>query len=129
VAHAYADREAAVETLEELLETEPTARALGLLDATAGTVDDEPVYRPFLTAALVFASARNTRRVHEAEGVKFDTPLTTILALLDEQAAWDADVTIPPQWTVEAVRERLTPKPGGWAPGIRTQPVTVTSTF
>lgn len=117
MAHPYASRPAALGTLAELLQVsveELPGRAERLLDTSAGK--DEAggtVFRPYLTAGLTIANSKNTTRVHEAEGVVFDQPITTIRALINEQASWDADLVVPDEWTVDAVIRRLFGRPRG----------------
>lgn len=117
MAHAYADRSHAVETLAELLQVDAAglpSRAERLLDASAGKdTNGGTVFRPYLTAGLTIANSKNTTRVHEAEGVVFDQPITTIRALVNEQASWDAGLVVPDEWTVDAVIRRLFGRPRG----------------
>lgn len=105
--HAYAERATAVAALTDLLGGPPPERAETLLDSAAGTNDAGTVYRPHIVAALTMANARSTTRLHSADGAQFDAPITTIRALIAEQAAWDANLDVPQEWSAAAVRARL----------------------
>lgn len=83
--------------------TEPTDLD-SLLTDSAGkhTSDTVTVYRPYYVAARLLERALNTRRLQSADGAVFDKPITTIRALMRQQAARDeavlednADFTIP----------------------------------
>ena len=75
-----------------------------LLEVAAGkTAGGDTVQRPYAVAASLWISAKNTKRVAEAEGAKFGSVADTIRGLLNLQSAMDNGLTIAPRWTVEAL--------------------------
>lgn len=73
----------------------------GLLDQSAGTTTaGVTTYRPYAVAAFLWITSKNTTRLLEARGAKFENPREMIAGLLGMQRPWDEDLTIPDGWSV-----------------------------
>lgn len=79
-----------------------------LLDASAGTGPTGTTYRPYAVAAFLWITSKNTQRLLEARGAVFEHPQAMIDGLLGMQAPWDVGLSIPAEWTVDALRRTAT---------------------
>ncbi len=72
----------------------------------------ETVYRPLWTAATLWRSSKNTRRLLKGEGAEFGTVADTIAGLMATQAVLDQDVTVPPGYEAVVPSSGVRASPG-----------------